>query len=445
MASPTNTQLIESALADPSNHVPADITLAFLQKSKDQGAIIAILFITSFVLVVVAVRSFARCVSTRGFGLDDWLAATALVSSVQDDTLKRRYWQVAQASLIAFSVLAVILIHLGSGRHFAYIQYVLDDAIVRRTEVLDFWAHLVYTASLLICRLSGLAFFARIADRQRKLTWAIRITAATMTALWLPQMALIIFHCDPVTALWPYAFEANAEKFECLQWGVVYVTNSAISLFCDLALFTIPAVIIKELKIDTRDKLKLASIMMPGLLVIGLSSVRMYLVIVGQWEVSFPVKVELTMWILTWVGFDIQPDQSWSYNGLLTIEVAEIGSTLVALSVPALKPFFGKFFTFLDTTFITNASSRTGSKRGSKRESGFGLVNWRKREDGAQSEPSEIAVRHSLAVTNERGFHKWSNSNSSHTAVVSAGGHSIRSGRSDEQLDYWANSSASQR
>jgi hypothetical protein len=91
MASPTNTQLIESALADPSNHVPADITLAFLQKSKDQGAIIAILFITSFVLVVVAVRSFARCVSTRGFGLDDWLAATALVSSVQDDALKRRY------------------------------------------------------------------------------------------------------------------------------------------------------------------------------------------------------------------------------------------------------------------------------------------------------------------------------------------------------------------
>jgi hypothetical protein len=139
----------------------------------------------------------------------------------------------------------------------------------------------------LICRLSGLAFFARIADRQRKLTWAIRITAATMTALWLPQMALIIFHCSPVTALWPYAFEANAEKFECLQWGIVYVTNSAISLLCDLALFTIPAVIIKELKIDARDKLKLAGIMMPGLLVIGLSTARMYLVIVGQWEVRY--------------------------------------------------------------------------------------------------------------------------------------------------------------
>jgi len=183
-------------------------------------------------------------------------------------------------------VLAIILINLGSGRHFAYIQYVLDNAIVSRTEALDFWAHLVYTTCLLVCRLSGLAFFSRIADRQKRLTWAIRITAGVMIALWIPQMALIIFHCIPVTAYWPYAFEVNAEKYKCLQWGIVYVTNSAISLLCDLALFTIPAIIIAQLKISKKDKLKLACIMMPGLLVIAISCTRMYLVIVGQWQVS---------------------------------------------------------------------------------------------------------------------------------------------------------------
>ena len=98
---------------------------------------------------------------------------------------------------------------------------------------------------------------------------------------------------------------------------------------------------------------------------------------------------------------------------------------------------------FLDTTWITNASSRAESRRGSKRESGFGLVNWRKKVDSTQSEASEIAVRHSLAVTNEElGIHKW---NTSHTAIVSAGGHSIASGRSEEQLGYWTNTSATQR
>lgn len=161
---------------------------------------------------------------------------------------------------------------------------------MKRTEALDFWAHLVYTTSLLVCRLSGLAFFARVADRNPRLTWAIRITAAFMTALWLPQMALIIFHCIPVTAYWPYPFEPSVDNYQCLQWGVVYVTNSVISLLCDLALFTIPAVIIKKLKIGKSDKIKLASVMMPGLLVIGISSARMYLVIVGQWDVSATLR-----------------------------------------------------------------------------------------------------------------------------------------------------------
>jgi len=89
MASPTNTELIEAALVDPSNEIPADVTLAFLQESKDRGAIIAILVITSFVMVVVAVRCYARCASARGFGLDDWMAVTALVSGVKDITFKR--------------------------------------------------------------------------------------------------------------------------------------------------------------------------------------------------------------------------------------------------------------------------------------------------------------------------------------------------------------------
>lgn len=80
MASPTNTKGILAVLADPPSDMPSDLTLAFLQESRDRGAIIAILFITSFVMVVAALRSYARYFSVRGFGLDDWLALLALVS-----------------------------------------------------------------------------------------------------------------------------------------------------------------------------------------------------------------------------------------------------------------------------------------------------------------------------------------------------------------------------
>lgn len=80
MASPTNTEAIKAAMADPSVNMPSDLTLAFLQESRDRGAIIAILVITSFVMIVVALRTYARYASVRGFGLDDWLALLALVS-----------------------------------------------------------------------------------------------------------------------------------------------------------------------------------------------------------------------------------------------------------------------------------------------------------------------------------------------------------------------------
>ena len=82
MASPINTKGIEAVLANPPSDMPSDLTLEFLQESRDRGAIIAILVITSFVMIVVALRSYARYVSVRGFGLDDWLALLALVSLV---------------------------------------------------------------------------------------------------------------------------------------------------------------------------------------------------------------------------------------------------------------------------------------------------------------------------------------------------------------------------
>lgn len=276
----------------------------------------------------------------------------------------------------AFISLCIVLIHLGSGRHFLYIQYILDNRTINQTEVLDFAAHLIYTTALLLCRLSGLAFYARISNRNEKLIWAIRIAAIFITAAYLPQIFLIIFHCLPVTGFWPYAFQSEVNNFKCLQWGEVYVTNSVISLICDLILFTIPSAIIAMLQLSLYRKIMLSLVMMPGLLVIAISLTRMYLVIVGQWEA----------------------DESWSYDLLLTIEVSEIGSTLIALSAPALKPFFGSVFEFLDRTFISTASkdrSRIGGGRSKNaRPSGDGIMELNNRSDGHSKSASELGGMH---------------------------------------------------
>ena len=123
----------------------------------------------------------------------------------------------------------------------------------------------------------------------------------------------------------------------------MYVTNSAISITCDLILFTIPAFVIAKLRLSLEKKLKLSLVLMPGLLVIGISAARMYLVVVGQWEA----------------------DESWSYDYLLAVEVSEIGSTIVALSVPALKPLFGNAFASLDRIRMSRNTHREEPKSGS--------------------------------------------------------------------------------
>ena len=159
-------------------------------------------------------------------------------------------------------------------------------AEVERSEVLDFAAHLVYTTALFAGRLSGLAFYEqRIISHAGKYKLAIRGTAVFLAAAYIPQILLIIFHCKPVTGLWPYDWQPNAEKYTCLAWGVVYSVNSAVSLVSDLALFAIPVVILCSLQtLPYSKRVKLACVIMPGIGVIGISIARLVLVIRGQWE-----------------------------------------------------------------------------------------------------------------------------------------------------------------
>lgn len=114
--------------------------------------------------------------------------------------------------------------------------------------------------------------------------------------------------------------------------------------------------------------------------------------------------------------------------------MAEIGSTLVALSVPALKPFFGKIFAFLDGTFVSHASSGSTSGTGSRRASLFRLANFRKKDIEISDKPGEIRVRHSLAIDHEMlGDRKWNDASTS-AVVSSAREHSVGSDHSEEPI-----------
>jgi hypothetical protein len=76
----------------------------------------------------------------------------------------------------------------------------------------------------------------------------------------------LIFHCKPVTALWPYAWQSEPITYECLSWGLVYSVNSGLSLVCDVLMFVIPAILIKQLHVSMVKKVKLSLVMFPGVL-----------------------------------------------------------------------------------------------------------------------------------------------------------------------------------
>jgi hypothetical protein len=137
---------------------------------------------------------------------------------------------------------------------------------VHETEVLDFVAHILYTTALFICRLSGLAFYYRLSARSSKLHLAIIVAVPLLLAAYLPQFFLLLFHCRPVTGLWPYGWQHETTDYKCLSWGLVYSVNSGVSLACDVLMFIIPAILIKQLHISREKKIKLSLVMFPGVL-----------------------------------------------------------------------------------------------------------------------------------------------------------------------------------
>lgn len=95
--------------------------------------------------------------------------------------------------------------------------------------------------------------------------------------------------------------------------------------------------------------------------VLAISSVRIYFVVVGQWS----------------------SDGSWAYNPMLAIETSEIGGTLIALSIPALKPLFGSWF-----SHIKADTSRPTQQLNGLQRSGYGRNtnhSWKSRHNGKSS------------------------------------------------------------
>lgn len=145
----------------------------------------------------------------------------------------------------------------------------LNNDRTNRAELDDLVLHFLYTIALFTCRLSGLAFYTRLSQAHDHLFRAIKICAGIFVAVFIVQFFLLLFHCLPVTGIWPYSWQPDYYKYRCITWGGVYITNSALSFLCDVIMFVIPSMLIHLLHVPLRRKLGLAMVMFPGVLLVS--------------------------------------------------------------------------------------------------------------------------------------------------------------------------------
>lgn len=68
-----------------------------------------------------------------------------------------------------------------------------------------------------------------------------------------------------------------------------------------------------------------------------------------------------------------ESDSTWSYDSILSIEVSEIGATMIALSVPGVKPLFDRFILRKDPSAGSNGQTKYGNGKQSSTSRGIAL------------------------------------------------------------------------
>ncbi|PHH89219.1 hypothetical protein CDD83_6472 [Cordyceps sp. RAO-2017] len=321
---------IDEAVA--SGRVPTDVppdVIEGLHESRDEDGIIGIIVVAAVAALVVTLRMLSRMFIVKRVGSDDVLALLSLVA------------------FIPFVALAIRQIQLGGGRDYLFEELVMDEATQATLQTYDTVSHIAYITALTLCRLSGILFYYRICRLRHEFLIGLRFCFGIVVVAYLMQVSLIAFHSMPVSALWTpeLAFVDEDDIVYFIQWGQVHIVISITSLLCDLLLFGIPVAMLRILKtMPKKQKVQLACILLPGIAVVGISITRL----VFQIRVAFGD------------GTEHHPDFSFLF--FLAVEAAEISATLIALSIPGLKPLLDKFILRKDN-LADAAHSNDGNSR----------------------------------------------------------------------------------
>ncbi|KAK0625862.1 hypothetical protein B0T14DRAFT_471319 [Immersiella caudata] len=290
--------------ADLAGAVPPELSLTWLGESQDRRVLIGIATTTVVASLVVGCRVASVFLVQRRVAHDDRLAVLAL------------------GLLLLHTLLSGRLITLGSTRHVEYLQYVMPNSTLSHTAALKHAAQLVQMASLLLARLAGLAHFYDIcASSSFSSISESNSGKESGTGGLLRAIRLIaggIIFGSLIQGLRTFSPEGGLTGVD-LGDGVF---NAGVSLLCGGLVFAIPLGLVwlggfgGRMQGQKADGFK--GVLMMGALTTGISLLRLSLA--RQNAVSL--------------------DPSWEYGPALAVQGAEVGMTLIAISLPGVGPLW---------------------------------------------------------------------------------------------------------
>ncbi|KAL4796253.1 hypothetical protein BDV19DRAFT_361281 [Aspergillus venezuelensis] len=314
--------------------MPSELSPAFLADDRRTPAMVGIVVVTALSFIVVVIRLYARKCLVRELGWDDYFIVMAQLTS----------W--------ATMSLCLMILRNGAGKHLPSLS---PDSLVRMYKWLV-TTQMVYMFNLWLCRVSGLAFYARLNPMPQFILY-LRLSLAFVTLVWVIQALIIGLQCVPLAALW-----GEVEGW-CMGSGATFVSTGALTIVCDSLVLLLPVKIVLSLQATVARKVALLGVLCFGVFAIVTSILRM---------VSMIVSVQNAK------------DATWFFSPVIAWTCAEVSAAIIALSLPALRAIFG----FLkEQRSARDASASYPTSNSNSNGTGIGL------DDVSRSRERERKVR----------------------------------------------------
>ncbi|KAJ5650819.1 uncharacterized protein N7484_004542 [Penicillium longicatenatum] len=262
-----------------------------MDKDRGRSATIGMIIVTIISTIVVLVRLYARGILIRELGWDDYLIVIGQLLAWID------------------MALSIMVVHYGAGEHLA--DLITDPAKMVKMYKWLVAAQMVYFCALWICRVSGLAFYARLNPMPQFKVY-MRLAFAFVTAVWVAQTLIIALQCIPLQALWDSSISGK-----CLTSTQVFLSTSIMTIICDSLILVLPVNIVLKLQVNFARKATLLFVFCFGVFTSVLRMVSMI------------------------VALDHPTDVTWYFSVVMAWSTSETSAMIVALSLPALRGLFG--------------------------------------------------------------------------------------------------------